>query len=55
MATPNNYAIYLTNLEQVQTLQATYPTGIQVPPTAAAAAYGVPFPVVNDFTVTGGV
>lgn len=42
MAIPVGYNIYLTDAEQVQSLQTTYPTGIQVPPNVAAATYNVP-------------
>lgn len=57
MATAINYIIYLTDLVQVHSLQATYPNGIQIPPAAAAAAYGVPGPAegTNNLDATGGI
>lgn len=55
MATPINYIIYLTDLERVQTLQTAYPTGVQIPPQAASAVYGVPFPSPARMGSVGGV
>ena len=57
MAIPVSYVIYLTNQAQVATLQTTYPNGIQVPPNAAAAMFGVPTPSegTNNLNLTGGI
>jgi len=52
-----DYLIYLTDLARVNSLTATYPTGIQIPPTAAAATFGVPTPGQGSGNLnnTGGI
>jgi hypothetical protein len=57
MATALSYAIYLTNQTRVASLQTQYPNGVQIPPTQAAAVFGVSGPVsaIASIGSAGGV
>jgi hypothetical protein len=52
-----DYVIFLTDLGKVNALNASYPNGIQIPPTVAAATFGVPPPgnQVQNLNQTGGI